>query len=581
MPSSPQQSRVPQELGPRALEALAGRTRADDLVLVDEASTTSEGETVYRFTAARKSDGNGPQFTIVLDAKGQVLEGRRLAAVGGAVPAEETGTLEPDDGTVRPTDPGTVSTLAATIDPTFNDLVLNPGDTFGEVITVTIPPGGPARADVYFLADTTGSMGSHIAAVQAGANQILTDLNALGVDLAYGVGNYKDFPFDAYAFDNQLSPTTNTAAVTAAINAWAAGGGNDTPEGQFFAFHQLSTGAVAWRPGAERILVWFGDAPSHDPICTAYTGLATPITEASVTAELQAAGITVLAISVTTPGLDANPLPMSTDYSCAPAGSAGQATRIAAATGGTFATGVNASAIVSTITTLVTAAVTTINNVSLVPTGAIIPFVTSITPAGGYGPLATDVQHVLPFDVLFTGTVPCTAVPQVFAGTLDVVADGVVIAVKQVRITVPACETKRFVYSVKYVCGTAADESGCPVRPGSYATEVNIHNPNLRDARVEKLFLPLVINGEPKGREPDQVRPQAKDQIFLSAQSATMDDCCRIAELLGLDLGALQIGFIQISSDAELNVVAVYTASGFEYGGPVSIDVEEVRGRIV
>jgi hypothetical protein len=431
-------------------------------------------------------------------------------------------------------------------------------------------------------------MGSHIAAVQAGANQILNDLAALGIDIAYGVGSYNDFPGPpTLAFQHQLSPTSSTAAVTAAIGTWAASGGGDYPEGQLFALDQLAVppgGTIGWRAGAERIIVWFGDAPAHDPVCSAISGLSYTITEATATAKLVAEQITVLAISVTTPGLDDNPAPSSFDYNAAcgaPGGTAGQGTRIANATGGIFVTGINPSTIVSTITSLITTAVTTINNLSLVPTGGIAPFVTSISPAGGYGPLASDQTHVLPFDVVFTGVVPCTSETQVFTGTIDAVADGGVVASKTVTITVPPCESRRRVYSVKYVCGWQHDERGCPVLPGRYATDVNIHNPSGREARIEKVFIPLVVNGEPIGREPRYSQPRAKDFIVLPPMSATMDDCCRIAELMGLDLGSLNIGFLQITSDADLEVVAVYTASGFDPNMGVSIDVEQVEARLL
>ena len=99
---------------------------------------------------------------------------------------------------------------------------------------------GVSKADVYFLADTTGSMGSYLDAVKTGANNILTALNGLGLDFAYGVGNYKDFPSDPYAFQHQLNPTATAADVTTALNAWSASGGDDLPEGQFFALDRLA-----------------------------------------------------------------------------------------------------------------------------------------------------------------------------------------------------------------------------------------------------------------------------------------------------------------------------------------------------
>src|SRR3989304_1114398 len=95
-----------------------------------------------------------------------------------------------------------------------------------------------------------------------------------------------------------------------------------------------------WRRGPQPIVVWFGDAAGHDPICTAISGYPTNITEASVIADLNISPkITVLAISVATPGLDDDPIASSFSYTVCgtPGGAPGQATRIAAATpGGAF-----------------------------------------------------------------------------------------------------------------------------------------------------------------------------------------------------------------------------------------------------
>src|ERR1022692_4961199 len=55
---------------------------------------------------------------------------------------------------------------------------------------------------------------------------------------------------------------------------------------------------------------------------------------------------------------------------------------------------------------LVKAAVGQIQNVNLVPSPGVAPFVTSINPPGGYGPLAGDQDHTLTFDVKFAG-IPC------------------------------------------------------------------------------------------------------------------------------------------------------------------------------
>ena len=88
----------------------------------------------------------------------------------------------------------------------------------------------------------------------------------------------------------------------------------------------------------------------------------------------------------------------------------------------------------------------------------------------------------------------------------------------------------------------------------------------------------MVLKGEPIGREPRHGKEMARDKIELPPRTATMDDCCRLAELLDQPVslnGPLTIGFLEIVSDVPLTVTAVYTASGLR-DDSVSIDVEQV-----
>jgi len=225
------------------------------------------------------------------------------------------------------------------------------------IVMDTVAPGGsiqvektvhtpeiPPKPDIYFLADTTGSMEPVIVAVQTDAAAVLAAVAAVATDERFGAGDYKDFPFDAYAFLNAApipAADDGGAAASAAIALWAAGGGGDGPEGQFYALHQLAAHGVAnFRADSTPIVVWFGDFPAHDPVCALISGEAHDTTEVSLTAELVAAGIRVVAISTTTGapnGLDDDPTVLGGDYlaDCGlEDGVAGQATRIVAATSG-------------------------------------------------------------------------------------------------------------------------------------------------------------------------------------------------------------------------------------------------------
>lgn len=222
-------------------------------------------------------------------------------------------------------------------------------------------------------------------------------------------------------------------------------------------------------------------------------------------------------------------------------------------------------------------------NVKLVASATIAPFVTSIDPAGGQGPVTGEQDLTLRFRVKFHG-IPCTSEPQVASGTLDVVGDDRIVAKKDVQVTVPACQTE-LVYAVKFICGEQP-ECGCecaPVQPGRYATEINIHNYGRSEVQVLKRFVPVVLAGAPGGREPRIVGARAEDRIVLPPQTATMDDCCRIVErLLGGEASSslpLTIGFLEITASGPLAVTAVHTTSGLGSAVGVSIEVEQIAAR--
>ena len=261
-----------------------------------DASTESSGRKrtdIQRWPSDSSFSGRDPGGTkrppveVILDDAGNVVE----------VGIERGRLFRPH---IEPVPPHITSAKAVTVDPAINNLRLGECDTLRETITVTIPPeAAVAPADIYFLADNTASMGGVISAVQAGANAILGPLSS-NPGLQFGVGEYQDFEnVGDIAFKNLQPITSNVGAVTAAIGTWVAVGGGDTPEAQLFALDQLaSSPAIGWRPGVQHIIVWIGDAPGHDPICAAASGIGYDITEASVTAKLVSGGYTVLAISV-------------------------------------------------------------------------------------------------------------------------------------------------------------------------------------------------------------------------------------------------------------------------------------------
>lgn len=220
----------------------------------------------------------------------------------------------------------------------------------------------------------------------------------------------------------------------------------------------------------------------------------------------------------------------------------------------------------------------------------------TFTPRDRYGnrlgPGRSDAFTVAPQP----GSTPAGPVADLGNGAyqVDVCLDPDSIGPPRIGVTQPGRPTvvigphdfKLFVYSVKFVCGEQkGDGCGCaPVRPGRYSTEINIHNPGAKEAPVLKRVIPLAVAGIVCGREPKAMGPGKPDIIRLPAHSATMDDCCRILELM---LGAppsgpvpLSVGILEVISTEELNVTAVYTATD-EIGGAPSMDVKQISAKVL
>lgn len=132
----------------------------------------------------------------------------------------------------------------------------------------------------------------------------------------------------------------------------------------------------------------------------------------------------------------------------------------------------------------------------------------------------------------------------------------------------------RLQYVVKFVCGSN-DGDVSRVVPGSYATSVNIYNPNLTEVTFNKN---LALTFPPE----EQAAGPVSDIIVdaLAPSSALQVDCGEIPSGFSFTGGAPNSpyteGFLVIESPARLNVTAVYTAT--TPSGGASVDVEDVVG---
>ena len=132
-----------------------------------------------------------------------------------------------------------------------------------------------------------------------------------------------------------------------------------------------------------------------------------------------------------------------------------------------------------------------------------------------------------------------------------------------------------FQYAVKFLCTSnipGTSQTTTSLLPGSYATVVNIHNPNAKTAGFRmKLAAATSTQIDP---------PQITDFIkeALKPDQATKVDCSRIRDFGIQPIHGFE-GFLVIESTLSLDVVAVYTAAGNSGQGVVSTNVEYIRER--
>jgi hypothetical protein len=107
-------------------------------------------------------------------------------------------------------------------------------------------------ADVYFLMDTTGSMGGAIDSLKASLSQpetgLIDRIRETIPDVWFGVGDHKDYsasPYGGgsdYAFQHRLDMSESAADAQAAVNTLSASGGFDGPESQGPSLFAIATG---------------------------------------------------------------------------------------------------------------------------------------------------------------------------------------------------------------------------------------------------------------------------------------------------------------------------------------------------
>ena len=327
------------------------------------------------------------------------------------------------------------------VDPPSVTETLAPGESIKVAKTVHVP-AIPSKLDFCLLVDLSGSYSDDIVNIRNLDDGIYDGVKATVADSLFCSASLVDFPINpygsagsgdyAYQLDQDLTATKLT--WTTSIDNMVIRFGNDGPQSQYPALSEIAAGTgidvtgncpgfaaanvaagqdPSWRAGATHVVAITTDAPFHIPgdasvNCPAggYPGPSSAATIAALATE----NIKVIAIK-------------------AP-GSGAEMDAIAAATGGSVVTTGSSSAEIATAITAGLAALTFDITAQAVGCGALdISFVP---------PLIEDVSG--PDQVNFSETiaVPAGTPPGKTTCTVEFLADGAVIAVQDVSITVPS-----------------------------------------------------------------------------------------------------------------------------------------------
>lgn len=130
-----------------------------------------------------------------------------------------------------------------------------------------------------------------------------------------------------------------------------------------------------------------------------------------------------------------------------------------------------------------------------------------------------------------------------------------------------AAEEQFFIYSVKFLCGLQTQAPSSPpreppVKPGNYATAVNIHNFHLASNVPAAVFCKKAVIANPQSAQRGEIGTFRQET--LHPDEALEVDCSDIVNLLPpstvAPLPPFIKGFVEIVSPVELSVVAVYTS---------------------
>ncbi len=160
--------------------------------------------------------------------------------------------------------------------PATHTATIDPEGTSELAISVTTAITPVSKLDVVFLFDVTGSMDWVSNTAKDKAHEITQSIIALVENTAFGVTYFADYP-GSYSYDGYSNTygssdelpfvlaqdiTTDYDLISTAIDGLPYQYGNDLPESYTRAIYE--TQFLNWRSGAKKIVILFGDAPTHD-----------------------------------------------------------------------------------------------------------------------------------------------------------------------------------------------------------------------------------------------------------------------------------------------------------------------------
>jgi len=172
--------------------------------------------------------------------------------------------------------------------------------TVSDYEVCAVPPAATNSSlplDVFFLVDTTASMGLAIDNLKNNLTALSTQIGTLTSDVRYGLGTFQDYPESSssgsgdYAYRLEQGLSSNLSLIRNKLNSISLGNGGDYPESAIEGLYQAGKSISGWRSDSKKVIVLVTD----DEFKTPTSGRAT---YSQMKTSLKQLGIEIIGISV-------------------------------------------------------------------------------------------------------------------------------------------------------------------------------------------------------------------------------------------------------------------------------------------